>query len=220
MREKTKDNIIYSDVLNKYKTIIWDFDGVIKESLEIKANTFIEVLNVKNEKKITKIKNHHYQNGGMSRFEKIPLYLKFLDKKVNDKQIEFLLKLFSQKVIDNVVNSDWVYGVEKYLLTNYKKKNFILLTATPEFEIKIILERLKLNKCFTKVFGSPINKSSKIKELLLDEINLIDILFIGDAKIDYEAATQNNIPFLLKCNKFNVKLQSKCELKFSCIHNG
>ena len=61
--------------LNSYKLLFWDFDGVIKESLEIKREAFANIFQGIDEKTKLKIKNHHDKNGGMSRYEKIPLYL-------------------------------------------------------------------------------------------------------------------------------------------------
>ena len=55
--------------------IFWDFDGVIKDSVQIKSkafgNLFAQFGNIISKRVI----EHHESNGGMSRFEKIPIYL-------------------------------------------------------------------------------------------------------------------------------------------------
>ena len=53
---------------NKIKAIIFDFDGVIVESLDIKTGAFKKLYEVFSEEIATKVVNHHLINGGISRY--------------------------------------------------------------------------------------------------------------------------------------------------------
>ena len=64
------------------KNIIFDFDGVICESVDIKTDAFYEMYLPYGEEVALKVKEHHIANGGMSRYDKFRHYEKvFLDKK-------------------------------------------------------------------------------------------------------------------------------------------
>jgi len=52
------------------KNIIFDFDGVICESVDIKTGAFYEMYLPYGEMIAQKVKEHHIQNGGMSRYDK------------------------------------------------------------------------------------------------------------------------------------------------------
>ena len=63
--------------LNKKEIIFIDFDGTIKDSDKIKGKTFIEIFGNKLNNSIKKkIKEHHHNNLGVSRYLKIPMYFK------------------------------------------------------------------------------------------------------------------------------------------------
>ena len=75
MQKKLSDKL-----LNSYKYIFWDFDGVIKESVNIKNEAFKKLFADQSKSIIKRISYHHLANGGMSRFEKIPIYIDWSDK--------------------------------------------------------------------------------------------------------------------------------------------
>ena len=56
------------------KGIIFDFDGVIAESVQVKTDAFAALYAVNGKDIVKKVINHHEANGGMSRFEKIKHY--------------------------------------------------------------------------------------------------------------------------------------------------
>ena len=68
---------------DKYDLIFWDFDGVIKESVSVKTDAYLELFRPYGSDVCKQVKNHHLANGGMSRFDKIPLYLKWADLEQN-----------------------------------------------------------------------------------------------------------------------------------------
>ena len=94
----------------------------------------------------------------MSRFEKIPLYLGWARQLVSQNQVEDYSKNFSALVKDAVINSPWVPGVLEYLLEQYAKRYFVLVTATPQLEIEDILNSLNIDYCFREVYGAPQKK--------------------------------------------------------------
>lgn len=185
---------------NRYKIIFWDFDGVIKESVEVKTKAFQDLFRSFGEDVVSKVTAHHTENGGMSRFKKIPIYLAYAGVETSPAIEENYCNRFGELVEDAVVEADWVMGVENIIK---KKTNlnlrYILVTATPQDEIERILNRLSILPCFSNIFGAPLSKSDAIKTgLELYGTRPEEALMIGDSKADYEAAIACGTDFLLR----------------------
>ena len=132
-------------VLKQFDVIFWDFDGVIKKSNQIKIDALADVFSDSNN--LENIIQHHIENQGVSRFEKIPLYLKMSNKTSSQKKIKEYLSMFSKNLIRSVVCSDWVEGA-KMAINVLNDKNNIIVTGTPEDEIVVILKELKIDQNF------------------------------------------------------------------------
>jgi phosphoglycolate phosphatase-like HAD superfamily hydrolase len=195
--------------LDQYKLIFWDFDGVIKESIDVKTKAFVHLFDEFGSAVKDKVRNHHLANGGMSRFDKLPLYLRWTDQEEKTEKIEEYSNRFSQLVFDGVINSDWVPGSEAYLRLNSFNQRFVLVSATPQKELELILERLDLRECFSNVFGAPESKKDAIAFILEStDYKVQESLMIGDALADMEAAEDNEITFLLRLHEDNKSLFS------------
>jgi phosphoglycolate phosphatase-like HAD superfamily hydrolase len=202
-------NIELTKLLSSVEIIFWDFDGVIKESVKIKSNVFKDLFLPYGEHVAKKVCDHHENNGGMSRFKKIPLYLSWTNEPVTTKNIDFFCNDFSSKVVQQVIDSPWAPGVLKHLNSNNKKKH-VLVTATPYNEIKFILKNLNIDFLFDKIYGAPTEKSDAIFNYLKNvNINPEKSIMIGDSESDYRAAIENNIKFVLKRTDLNKNLQNK-----------
>ena len=58
----------------KPKILIYDFDGVICDSVGLKTDAFVELYSSENENIQKLVKVYHLTNGGISRFEKIKYF--------------------------------------------------------------------------------------------------------------------------------------------------
>ena len=199
-------------LIKKTKTIFWDFDGVIKDSVLVKSNAFRQLFLPYGKHLAEKIKIHHEENGGMSRYEKLPIYLNWAGESFSQNLINKYEKKFANLVKLKVVESPWVSGVIEYLKKNFKTQQFFIVTATPQKEIEEITQKLKISEYFKQIVGSPKSKKVAIKELINKySINIDDALMIGDSISDYDAASENQIKFILRKTTFNKKLQKKLE---------
>ena len=191
-----------------YKAIIFDFDGVISESVEIKTEAFRDMYTLYGKEVSDKVVDHHLKNGGMSRFEKIPFYHRsFLGKDLSKSQIVDLSNKFSNLVIKKVAECPLVKGSLSLLSLLYREKLLFISTGTPEKEINQILKKRKLNKYFIEILGSPSSKEDHIKTILRKyKLKKTDILFIGDAETDMKAAETFHINFILRKHNLNFNL--------------
>jgi phosphoglycolate phosphatase-like HAD superfamily hydrolase len=196
--------------LQNYEVILWDFDGVIKESLSVKAEAFVALFNGCSGQILDRILKHHLENGGLSRFVKIPMYMSWAGITVNHEQIQIYCKNFGNLVFEMVVQSPWVPGVKSYLSNNSKKQKFYLLSATPQEEMINITKKLNIFDYFCEIFGAPLDKADTISSLIMSLANVDrnNLIMIGDSRQDLMAASKNNIDFLLRCTSFNKNLQA------------
>ena len=112
------------DLIKTAKIIFWDFDGVIKESVSVKSDAFEKLFQPFGTEIAKKVKRHHEKNGGMSRYEKLPIYLDWAGKESSESVVSEYEKEFSDLVINEVINSPWVSGVLEYLKIHANKQNF------------------------------------------------------------------------------------------------
>jgi len=198
------------DTIARVEVLFLDFDGVIKDSVSIKSDAFENLFLKFGHVVAKKIRKHHENHGGVSRYEKVPLYLSWVNEPVTEENINYYCNQFSLLVKKAVIDSPWVPGVLRYLRMNHKKQRCILVTATPKDEIEYILKKLDIIHLFDRIFGAPTQKDEAIS-FVLDDLNIKSsmTLMIGDSTSDYEAAMINNIPFLLRRTPLNKLLQKK-----------
>jgi len=190
------------------KIILFDFDGVIKDSVKVKTDAF-ELLFIPYGANIAaKVKNHNKKNSGMSRFDKLPIYLKWAGEIPVEKLIDKFEKRFSNLVKQKVIDSRWVLGVQDYLERWSCSQQFFIITATPQKEIEEILCALEIDHFFKGVIGTPSMKGEAIKKIMTDyKFTQKEMVMIGDSNSDYEAAVENKVSFILRNTELNKKLQ-------------
>ncbi|MBL6693285.1 MAG: HAD family hydrolase [SAR86 cluster bacterium] len=193
--------------LKNYHIFFWDFDGVIKRSNQIKVDAFKQLF--KDSDCVDKIIEHHIQNQGISRYEKIPLYLMISGRDTSKPNVAKYIQEFSDIVVDKVVHSDWIPGVLQFLEKTSAKVN-IIVTGTPQNEIEMILQQLKLDKQFDYIYGAPHNKTDSIKNIISsNDICIKKMIMIGDSMEDFNAAVKNQIDFMLIENEYNSFIDRK-----------
>jgi len=204
--------IYLEKLVSQAEIIFWDFDGVIKDSVEVKSTAFEKLFSDYSKELVVKVRAHHERNGGQSRFEKIPLYLSWSDEVVTDKKIQEFYHRFSLLVKQSVIDSPWVYGFLDFIERNYKVKKHVLVTATPIKEIEEILQELNIQHFFYKVYGAPYPKGGIIKKTLREmKVSPKHAIMLGDSVSDFNAAKDNNVLFFLRSTMLNQNLQSKCK---------
>ena len=186
--------------MNNIKAVIFDFDGVITESVNIKTNAFAELYNPYGEEVVKKVIEHHVTNGGVSRFVKFKLYHeKFIGKIISKKQINELSSLYSNIVINKVIDAPYVKGAYEFISGNYKKYDLYISSGTPQNEIREIAKRRNIAKYFKGIFGSPLLKSKHTQKIMKENDYLNnEVVFVGDAPSDRKAALNNDIFFIAR----------------------
>ena len=182
-----------------YSAIFFDWDGVITDSINIKADAFAELYRGYGPEIEKKVVDYHFLNSGISRFEKIKYFHReFLRKDINEAELISLGNQFSDIVFDAVVCADFIPGAIETLQDEYARgTNLFVVTGTPTDEMCRIAEARGLSRYFSRILGSPGNKTEIIARLISEfTLKKRECLMIGDAMEDYRAAANNGIDFL------------------------
>jgi beta-phosphoglucomutase len=204
------------------QTIILDFDGVILESVSVKTEAFRTLFSFAPEH-IEEIVDFHIKNGGMSRFDKFRyIYKNILKEDLPAFTFNSLSKKFSHLVFEGVINAPFVPGAREFLETFYVSLPLYVLSATPEEELKNIIQKRGIAPYFRGIFGSPRKKTECIRDILSDtRISASDVVFVGDAPNDLDAARAAHVRFIERLKPGDENLFEECddvELVISDLH--
>lgn len=187
------------------KIVIFDFDGVIIESIDIKTNAFAKLFEPEGSEIVKKVVDYHLKNLGVSRYEKFRhIYKEILRRSLDGDEFKMLCNKFTNLVIDSVVKAPYVKGAREFLENFVTKYKYFVVSATPQQELEEIIQRRSMSHFFKATYGSPTKKSNAVKDILLkEEIKSSNAIFIGDAINDYMAAKDNNVKFIARITKMN-----------------
>ena len=194
------------------KSIIFDFDGVILDSNKIKSNAFTKLFKDKNknQENLDMIIRYHKDNMGISRNKKIKFYYEnILKQKITNKEVDKIASDYSKLVFNKIIKTKFISGSKYFLSKNFKRYLFFVSSGTPENELINICEKRKIDKYFTGIYGSPDNKEKHIKRIMKkNSLKENEVIFIGDALADYNAAAKNKI-FFIGINYINNRKNKK-----------
>ena len=184
--------------IDNYDYFIFDCDGVILESNELKSIAFAKSLNGEPKSLIRDFVKYHKNNGGISRFEKFKYYYEKIKKDNNPEvKIDKALYNFSNIVSKELLVCNYVPGVLEFIyrLFNSNKRLFIVSGSEQKELIKVFNYR-GIDHYFEKIYGSPTNKIENTKKVI-STFNISDKgVFFGDSKSDYRAAKIFDINFV------------------------
>ena len=101
--------------------IIFDFDGVICDSVDIKTNAFSEIYSKFGKEIQEKVLEYHLSNMGINRYEKFKfIHKEFFNKILNEDEIQRLSKKFSNIVFNKILSCKYIKGAEDFIMENYR----------------------------------------------------------------------------------------------------
>ncbi|WP_061214992.1 HAD family hydrolase [Syntrophomonas wolfei] len=191
-------------------TIIFDFDGVILESAEIKTVAFRKLFENDYPEEVEEIVNYHINNMGISRYVKFRhIFNNIIMQPLTLKQEEELGQRFSTIVFEEVLKAPIVSGLLEFLEEYYKTIQLFIASGTPEDELHTIVKHRGLGKYFQGIFGTPKTKAEIIFHIMNTcDLSMADIVFIGDANSDKQAAEETGVHFIARIHSGGNELDS------------
>jgi phosphoglycolate phosphatase-like HAD superfamily hydrolase len=185
--------------LKRKAAIFFDWDGVITDSVNIKAKAFAELYREYGADIERKVTEYHLRHGGQSRFEKIKYFhAGFLHRDADESEINALAAKFSGIVFDAIVNSEFIPGAIETITSEFSRGTLLfVVSGTPTDEMRRVAEARGMSRFFAKICGSPTSKTDIVSRLMKEySLAKSECLMMGDALEDYQAARNNGIDFI------------------------
>lgn len=185
--------------LSTYKIILWDFDGVIMDSMPIRSKGFDLVLANYPAQQVATLGKYHHENGGLSRYHKFRYFFEVIrQESITEEAVLNLAQKFSEIMLQNLINKDLlIQDSISFIKNNFQKFEMHVVSGSDGTELNQICEALDLKRYFKSINGSPTPKNELVCRLIEENgYEKKDIVLIGDSINDYEAAMANEISFL------------------------
>jgi phosphoglycolate phosphatase-like HAD superfamily hydrolase len=185
--------------LKKYKTIVFDCDGVILDSNVVKTEAYFRT--AKNlgatDEQAQALVDYHVKLGGISRYHKFDWYIReVLKQTVTDEAIQVLLDEFSRELEEGLMHCTIADGLQELRDATVDTK-WMILSGGDQQEIRDLFAKRKLADLFDGgLFGSPDNKDTVLAREKSSGNLQLPALFIGDSKYDHEASTNAGLDFI------------------------
>ena len=181
--------------LEKYNSFIFDFDGVILDSNNIKKNAIGEaVQGVLSDQKANEFVDYFVGLNGVPREEKIAKY-------VPKEQYEYVLNKYESIIDIKLKSAKLIPGVKGIIqVLSRLKKGMIVLSGGTQAEVLQLLVDRGLSESFDGVYGGPKNKEENLQGLSLKK----PVLYFGDSEVDYLVAKNNGFDFVFVYGASNI----------------
>jgi phosphoglycolate phosphatase-like HAD superfamily hydrolase len=180
------------------KAIIFDFDGVILDSADIKLRAYTTVYKDEDPAKLRKLVEHAQLHGGVTRRIKFEHYERELFGRSGDAEtVDALCRRYSEIVFDAVLRCPFIEGAQQLLEHAAGKVAMHVVSGTPHDELRHIIEARGLSHFFHTICGAPAEKRIAFDTIVKDEgCDRSRVLAVGDSMTEYEAARDAGIGFL------------------------
>ncbi len=196
-------------MLDTFENILWDFDGVIMDSMPIRNNGFRLVLKSFPAEQVEELMAYHLANGGLSRYHKFRYFFETIRKEqITNDIINQYAHSFSEIMMKNLIDENLlIEDSMNFIRKQHMNFEMHIVSGSDGRELNKICERLKIDRYFNSINGSPTPKKKLVKDIL--EKHCYDVkktVLIGDSINDWEAAIENQIYFIGNNNEKLIKL--------------
>lgn len=180
------------------KNIIFDFDGVILDSVPTKTEAFKKLFEGFPSEPINQLLQFHQQNGGISRYIKIKYFFEeILNQPISKEEILKYADQYSKLTKNELTDPKYlIRDTVDFIKSNHQKYNMHIASGADENDLKHICSQLDLSKYFESIDGSPKNKNEIVHNIIeKNNYNKAETILVGDSINDYEASISNDIKF-------------------------
>ena len=173
------------------KAAIFDWDGTITDSNNIKTEAFVELFQNACPQAAGYIREYQQNRGGISRFEKFRHYIRhFFHREASAAELEDFGRRYAALCRQKLLNAPFIPGAVETLRK----------LSGAKIPVFIVTGSRNLLPLIHHIYGSPPTKDVLLAALLAEN-RLVpeETVFFGDAPTDCEAARINKIPFIGIC---------------------
>ena len=192
--------------LKSNKVIVFDFDGTLIDSNQLKYDAFFKLFpsDDLHKKIVTEVLSEILEG---SRYVILRETIKRRNTEMNEDELDNNVQVLATKynviVADGAKHCKEKPGAEEALESLSKRYKLYLNSTTPEASLKDIVTYRKWEDYFCDIFGYPNDKASVLFDIIEREsINPDELLVVGDGKSDKDSANS------VKCNFFRISKDS------------
>ena len=186
--------------MSAVKTLVLDFDGVVIESAGIKKEAYRQLFEEEFPENLPAILGYQERSGGVTRrhqFEDI--YEQILRETPAKGRIDELERRYVNLMFSRVIAAPFVPGAQEFLEESRGRREVYVASATPEDELRHIVQERGIEDLFRDVYGSPMTK--------LEILGMIsrrtrsapgEMAFVGDFPTDRDAAEAAGVHFIAR----------------------
>lgn len=185
-------------VLNRYRTWVFDCDGVLLDSNKVKTEAFYRAAESYGARHAIALVDYHVNNGGISRYVKFEMFLTDIlgRSTVDQEQLKQLLDRYAAYVREGLRSCDVADGLDA-LRGLTSDARWLVVSGGDQRELREVFQDRQLDHYFEGgIFGSPDTKDA----ILAREIRLQTIrhpaVFVGDSQYDVQAASRAGLDFI------------------------
>lgn len=201
-------------LLKDKKNILWDFDGVLMDSMPVRNRGFEIVLKNFPKTQVEALMKFHLENGGLSRYVKFRYFFEEIrGEEITEKQVNEWAGRFSEVMKKELVSPQLLINdTIQFIKNNTNRFKMHIVSGSDGSELRYLCKEMDLTKFFVSIHGSPTPKNDLVRDLLeREKYNLSETVLVGDSFNDYDAAKINNIDFI---GYNNSKMKDNVELTY------
>ena len=179
-----------SSVLAAVDAILFDFDGVILDTVPPKEEQFRQMILEQMPEHVDAAMEYFHANGGTSRVNKFEwIWANIVGQPISRGRAEEMGAEYARRVRTCVLQAAFVKGTDTFLEEYHQRWPMFVISGTPQPELRELVELRGLNRYFRGVFGSPRGKVEIGEHILAEHgFDRQRVWFIGDATTDRDAA--------------------------------
>ena len=194
--------------LAKYKTIVFDCDGVVLNSNKAKVQAYFDVAkrNGGSDAQAQAFVQHHVTKGSFPRNGKIEYYLKEIVKQpITPEVVQRYLEAF-EDILDKSLMQCEIAPALPALKAATAQATWMLLSGGDQAELRRVFPRRNIDgnnlaSMFEAgIFGGPDQKDDVLAREIANGNVQLPALFLGDSKYDFEAANRSGLDFIFLSN--------------------
>ncbi len=186
--------------ISKYKSIIFDCDGVILNSNKIKTDAFKAATSSFGEEASNRLVEYHLMNGGISRYHKFDYFLSsILKSDFNENKqaiLTQLLETYAENTYRGLLTSQITFGLKNFRDIT-KGQSWMIVSGGDQNELISVFKIKEISEFFDSgIYGSPDTKNQILGREIRNGNIKFPALFLGDSRLDHEVATLHGLDFI------------------------
>ena len=187
------------EILSAASAVLWDFDGVLLDSMAVRDAAFRHVLRDYPTDKVETLVAWHRLNGGLSRYVKFRRFRREIVPMPEDEaMVQAWASAFSDYCKKNLLDANLRIPTTHALLPHLADSvPMHIVSGSDGVELRALCAAHELTQFFKSIEGSPTPKNDLVAGIMQNYgYAPVHTWLIGDSQNDLEAARHNGLQFM------------------------